>query len=652
MSPSRPDPIEESRGLRSPPREKIMAQMGKILSSPDFAQSDRSQKFLRFVVEEALAGRAETLKEYTIALAVFERDESFDPQTSSIVRVEANRLRGKLKKYNAIDGRDDPVRIEIPRGTYVPSFETAGQQGGSVERRPDSVPPGRARKPRPWSLVALLATLIVTVGTGAFFLLDTPFLNLGAERSSESPNPERMSSVAVLPLRNLSGEADQDYFSDGMTDALITSLAKQDGVRVISFISAMAYKSVNRPIAEIARELNVTHVIEGAVLRSGNRIRITAQLVDAANDRHLWAESYERDVVDVLVIQDEVVRQIVSSLKGQIVPAKNKSPKGTPAIDPAAYEAQLKGRFFLNKLTEEGFRKGIAYFKQAVEIAPDYAAAYSGLATCYCLLAGYGFELVDPREGMPAAKNAVMEALRLDDSLAEPHAFLGIVRLKYEWDWPGAEEAFKRSIQINPSYAQARVSYSFYLQAMGRQEEAIREAEEARSIDPLSPAANINLGWQYLQADRPERARQQFESTAELDPYIWGVHWGLGHYHRRNGAYDKAIAAFQKAIDTGGGHVLPLTALGYTYAISGQPEKARKVLDKLEGLAKESYVSPFGMATIYAGLGLKDDAFTWLEKAFEHRSRSMVWLKVDRDFDGLRSDARFQALLRRIGLSE
>ena len=333
MSPSRPDPIEESRGLRSPPREKIMAQMGKILSSPDFAQSDRSQKFLRFVVEEALAGRAETLKEYTIALAVFERDESFDPQTSSIVRVEANRLRGKLKKYNAIDGRDDPVRIEIPRGTYVPSFETAGQQSGSVEPRPDTVPPVPARIPRPWPLVALLATLIVTVGTGAFFLLDIPLLNLGSERSSESANPERMSSIAVLPLRNLSGEADQDYFSDGMTDALITSLAKQDGVRVISFTSVMTYKNVNRPITEIARELNVTHVIEGAVLRSGNRIRITAQLVDAANDRHLWAESYERDVVDVLVIQDEVVRQIVSSLKGQIVPAKNRSHEHAMEVD-------------------------------------------------------------------------------------------------------------------------------------------------------------------------------------------------------------------------------------------------------------------------------------------------------------------------------
>ena len=421
MSPSRPDPVEDLQGLRDPPREEVMAQMGRIFSSPDFAQSDRSQKFLRFIVGETLAGRAETLKEYTIALEVFERDESFDPQTSSIVRVEANRLRGKLKKYNAIDGRNDPVRIELPRGTYVPSFETAGQQGEPVELRPDASPPGRGRRPGPWSLVTLLAALILTVGTAAFFVFDIRLLNLGMERSAEAPKPERMYSVAVLPLRNLSGEADQDYFSDGMTDALITSLAKQDGLRVISFTSAMTYKNVNRPIADIARELNVAHVIEGAVLRSGNRIRITAQLVEAASDRHLWAESYERDVVDVLAIQDDVVRRIVSSLSGQV----GKSPPDAPAVDPVAYEAQLRGRFFLNKMTEEGFRKGIDYFKQAIEKAPDYAEAYSGLATCFCLLGGHGFELIRPSEGMPTAKIAVTKALSLDDTLAEPHAFLG-----------------------------------------------------------------------------------------------------------------------------------------------------------------------------------------------------------------------------------
>ena len=274
------------------------------------------------------------------------------------------------------------------------------------------------------------------------------------------------------------------------------------------------------------------------------------------------------------------------------------------------------------------------------------------MATCYCLLGGHGFELVDPREGMPAAKNAVLNALRLDDSLAEAHAFLAVIRLKYEWDWPGAEKAFKRSIQLNPSYAQARVSYSFYLEAMGRKEEAIREAEEARAIDPLSLSANVNLGWQYLQADRLERARQQFESTLELNSNFWGVHWALSHYYRRKGNFGAAIAALHKAIDVGGGHVLPLTTLGYTYAISGKPAEAGKVLDRLEALAEESYVAPFNMATIHAGLGANDEAFAWLEKAFEHRSRSLAWLNVYREYDGLRSDPRFQSLLRRIGLPE
>ena len=303
-------------------------------------------------------------------------------------------------------------------------------------------------------------------------------------------------------------------------------------------------------------------------------------------------------------------------------------------------------------MTEEGFRKGVAYFKQAARKAPNYAAAHAGMATCFCLLGGHGFELIDPNDGMPIAKNAVLKALSLDNTLAEPHAFLGVIRLKYEWDWPGAEEALKHSIQLNPSYAQARLFYSFFLEAMGRPDESIREAEKARSFDPLSLQANINLGWQYLRAGWPERARLVFESTAELDPDFWGVHWRPAHYYRRNGAHGEAIAAFQKAIDSGGGYTLPLTDLGYTYAIAGQPAEVRKILDRLHALAENRYVSPFNMATIHVGLGETDDAIIWLEKAFEKRSRSLAWLNVAKEYDGVRSDPRFRSLLKRVGLPE
>ncbi len=439
------------------------------LGITDWGISDPSESFFRNLLE------------------VFERDESFDPQISSIVRVEASRLRAKLGKYNAMDGRDDPVLIRLPAGGYAPTFQTAAQDVEPAGKSLDAAPSGGARKYEPRRVVAFLAILISVIGVTAFFLLN--FL------SPDVSKPGRVYSVAVLPLRNLSGDSDQDYFSDGITDALIARLTKKDFVRVISMTSVMGYKGVNKPVAAIARELNVSHVIEGSVLRIGKKVRITAQLIEAKTDRNLWAETYARDVADVLAIQDEVVRRIVSSLSGQVAAARGENPQGAPAVDPGAYEAQLKGRFFRNKMTEEGFNKSIMYFKQAIKKEPGYALAYSGMASCFCLLSGQGFEVVRPKDAMPTAKAAAMKALELDDSLAEPYAFLGFIRLKYEWDWLGAEEYIKCAIQLNPSFAQARLFHSIYLEAMGRQDEAIREAEQAKAIDPLSLAINVNLGW-------------------------------------------------------------------------------------------------------------------------------------------------------------
>jgi adenylate cyclase len=630
-----------------PASHEVRAALEAVLSSDGFAQSSRQQKFLRHVVEETLAGRSASLKEYSLALEVFDRDESFDPQTSSIVRVEASRLRSKLQQYYATVGRQADVRIEIPTGTYVPTF---------------------VRSPREASPAARDAVAAVPVRTGAWDLLHRPSLHLlllvvvlaalagflvFLGRQADPPPGAAVGakpSVAVLPLRNLSSQADQDYLSDGMTDALITNLAKNRTLHVISLTSAMAYKNVNRPVGEIARELNVAHVVEGSVLRAGGRIRITAQLIEAGTDRHLWAESYERDIADVLAVQEEVSSRIVAALLGRVGSEAAISAKPARSLRPAAHEAYLKGLYFRNQMTEEGFKKGVGYFKQAISEDPGYAEAYSGMATCYCLLGGHGFEIVDPREGMPSAKQAVLEAMALDDTLAEPHAFLGIIRLKYEWDWPGAEASFKRALELNPSYAQARIFYSFYLEAMGRQDEAIREAEAAREIDPLSLQANTNLGWQYLRAGRSDAARQQFEATAELAPRFWGAHWGMGHYYRYRREFVEAVSAYEKAIELGGGHALPVADLGYTYAAAGRTTEARRVIAELQTMAEKAYVSPYTIATIHAGLGDADEAFRWLEEAFKMRSRSLAWLNVASEYDGLRSDPRFKSLARRIGL--
>ena len=340
-----------------PRPDDVRAQLDKVLSSPDFAQSDRLQKFLRFVVDEQLAGRADALKEYTIALEVFERDESFDPQTSSIVRIEASRLRSKLEKYNATTGRGDAIRINLPQGSYVPTFQSAAQAVEPDATRVDTPSQGRAARWGSQNVVALLAVVVVVLGVAALLVFDVIPLTPGIDQPQEASEPGQTYSIAVLPLRNLSGDADQDYFSDGLTDALIARIAKNPSMRVISLTSVMGYKNVNRPIADIADELNVSHVIEGSVLRIGDKVRITAQLIEARTDRHLWAETYERNGTDVLAIQNDVVRRIAMSLLGQVASTTSADSAHIGRVDVAAHELYLRGLYFRRKMTEEGFKK-------------------------------------------------------------------------------------------------------------------------------------------------------------------------------------------------------------------------------------------------------------------------------------------------------
>ncbi len=650
MSDTQSTSVGAQERSRDPSAEDVRAQLERILASPDFAQSERQKRFLRYIVEETLAERAARLSEYAIGVDVFDRGESFDPQTSSIVRVEASRLRGKLEKYNATGGQHAPCRIVLPRGGYVPIFELTELDAKPPTSLAGLTPQPEARRTGLPGRAIWIAVAALAASLGAFLFSEISPFGSSLEQPQEELEPHGGYSLAVLPLRNLSGDPEQDYFSDGVTDALTTNLAKVDGLRVISMTSAMAYKNVDRAVADIARELGVNHVVEGSVLRVNDRVRITAQLIEAESDRHIWAESYERDISNVLALQDEVVRHIASSLSQRIGPAAEGGSPDAPTVDPAAYEAYLKGNFFRNKMTEDGFRRGLDYFRQAIETAPDYAPAYSGLATCYCLLGGHGFEIIRPHEAIPTAREAVLEALQLDDTLPEAHAFLGIIRLKYEWDWPGAEEAFLRAIALNPNYAQARIFHSYYLEAMGQQEAAIAEARRARTIDPLSLAANVNLGWQLLKADRLDEGKQIFEATAELDPDFWGVHWGLGQYHRMNGETEAAILEFERAIAAGGGHAMPFAGLGYTYAVAGQVAKAHEMLDKLAALSERGYVSPFNVAIIHAGMGNKEEAFSFLEQAYADRSRSMAWLNVTEELSGLRSDPRFDSLLHRVGL--
>lgn len=630
----------------------VRAALDAVTDSPGFSRSPRLRRFLRYIVEETLAGRGGSLKEYTIAVDVFERDESYDPQTSSLVRVEASRLRAKLDKYNA-STEAGAVTISLPTGTYMPVFTETEAPAETVEDKTASAQPVKPRKGMLIAIAAAAALVAVVIAGHWGMIVDRVGLGTGAPVSDDAghAHAREVPTIAVLPMRNISDAAEDDFLGVALTDALITSLARGPSLRVIAYASSRRFGAGAGAMDRIAGDLGVSHVVEGTVLREGEVVRITAKLIDVETGRYLWAESYDRPIVELLSLQAELARRIVSSLAA-VVTGEGAVPVAgsTDTADPAAQEAYLMGRYFRNMATESGFRKGIAYFKDAIAKDPDFAEAYSGMAACYCVLGGHGLELVDPREGMPLAKQAIDEALRLNDGLAEAHAFAGIIHLKFDWDWDGAERSFRRSIEINPSYAQAHLFYSYFLEAMGDEAGAVREAEAARRLDPLSLPLNINLVWQYLRAGKAEAALERLEWTRDLNPDFWGVHWGYGQYYRSMGASESAIASFERAVDAGGGHALPVADLGYAYAKAGRVADARRMLRHLNELAKTSYVSPYNMAVIHIGLGDRDAAFDALDAAYAARSRSLAWLNVAHEFDAVRNDPRFRDLTQRIGL--
>jgi TolB-like protein len=475
-------------------------------------------------------------------------------------------------------------------------------------------------------------------------------LNVGGWRDRLLPKAvaPRIESLAVLPLENISGDKEQEYFADGMTDALIAELGQIGSLRVISRTSVMRFKGA-RPqggLEEIARQLKVDALIEGSVLRSGDRVRVTAQLIGAVPERHLWARSYERDLRDVLTLQSEVARAIANEIKANLTPAVQARLARTHAVNPEAYEAYLRGRYFWNKRTGEGTKKGIEFFGHALEKDPAYALAYTGLADCYYLLADYSF--LSPREAFPRGKAAATKALELDETSAEAHTSLAVIKSEYEWDWLGAEREFKRAIELNPNYATAHHWYSDYLGEMGRHEEAIAEIKRAQQLDPLSLIINTVAGVRFHWARRYDEAVEQLRKTLEMDPNFAVAHHWLGQVYEQMGQHESAIAEHQKAIRASGGSSQAVAALGHAYAAAGKRNEALRILADLNERRKTAYVSPYDIAVIHVALGEKDQAFEWLEKAYQERAAPIVVLKVDPRLDPLRSDPRFQGLLRRM----
>lgn len=485
----------------------------------------------------------------------------------------------------------------------------------------------------------------------AFMLRTLVGLKVGkaSEREVDPPTHSPIESLVVLPLVTLSDDPEQDYFADGMTEALIANLAKISALRVISRTSAMQYKGAKKPLPEIARELNVDAVVEGSVIRAGDRVRISAQLIEAAADRHLWAESYDRELRDILTLQTEVARAIARQIRIKLTPQEQACLTCVRQVDPAAHEFYLQGRYHWNKRTDEGLHKAIDYFEKAIEKDSGYALAYAGVADCYNILGFYS--LLPPKETFPKAKTAAARALEIDDAVAEAHASLGFVKLYHDWEWPGAEDEFKRAIQLNPGYATAHHWYAEYLVAREQPDMCITEFKRAHELDPLSLIINAGVAWAFYFARRYDQAAEQCLKTLEMDSNFIPAHLFLGWVYEQKGMYEEAIAEFTKALDLSGGTTEIMAELGHAYALAGQKGAAQKVLDELEKLSGRRYVSPYSVANVHIGLGDKEQAFAWLEKAYREHSHFLALIKIDPRLDSLHCDARFDDLLERVGLA-
>jgi TolB-like protein/Flp pilus assembly protein TadD len=454
-------------------------------------------------------------------------------------------------------------------------------------------------------------------------------------------------SLAVLPLENLSGDVSQDYFSDGMTDALITELGQIGGLRVISRTSVMTYKGAHRSLPEIAHDLSVDAVVEGAVLRSGDRVRITAQLIQAADDKHLWAQSYDGDLRDTLALQKQVAREIAGEIRIELTPHEQAVLKNEPRVNPEAYEAYLKGRYFWNKRTAEGLKQAINYFQQAVEKDPDYAAAYVGLTDSYALAGDWKYGVLAPKEAYPKAKAAATKAIALNSNLGEAHISLAWCLDGFDWDWKSAGREFTRGIELAPGYATGHHWYGWHLAALGRHGEAIAELKKAANIDPLSLVIGTDLAEELLIAHRFDEAISQSRKTMNLDPFFALTHYVLGEVFVQKRMYNEAIAEFQKAIELSPGSAAYTAHLAYAYVISGTRDKAVTLLNDLKNRSHDAVSNPC-IALVYVGLGEKDQAMVWLKKAYAERFNPGVLMRPA--FDPMRPDPRFQDLLRRIGL--
>ena len=579
-----------------------------------------------------------------------------------------NSINGAVRKIRQAL-KDDPERPRFVQTVTGKGYRfiapAAGQQNGAgndgqtsegvpvLNRTNGSVTPAlplpsQIAKPAPvyrrtkiLALVALLALVVISL---ALWL--APMLS---RRTSAVP-PLR--NIAVLPLDNLTGDASQEYFVDGMTEQLITDLAQVSALRVTSRTSVMRYKGTKKSLPEIASELKVDGIVEGSVMRSGGRVRITAQLLNAPTDQHIWAETYEADLGDILKLQSEVAEAIAQQVRAQLTPRQQAQLRSARPVNPGAYEAYARGRYyFTNDYTEpEKLKIAKSYFEESIRKDPNFALAYSGLADSYVYLAFYRSGDISPDVAYQSAKQALRKAMDLDDSIGETYDTLGSLSWRFEWDWNAAERNFDRSIALAPSYSCAHEDRAIYLAFTGRRNEALAEVAKSKQLDP-GPGSTMVASAVYYQLRDFEELVEASRRGVISNPNEWSEHYQLGVGYEGTGKPLEAISEYQKAVELSDGDLDATASLAHAFAVIGRRAESKKILGDLERKSKTIYVSSYVIATIYAGLGDRDKAFESLEKAYQEKSLDLSWhLKADLRIDNLRSDPRFQRLLRRVGL--
>lgn len=641
--------------------EQVRRHLEDILRSPIFATSQRAQTFLRLIVNHALHGELDSLRERMIGAEMFGRPVSYDTGSDSVVRVRASDLRKKLAQFYETAQPSPPVRIELPSGSYVPRFHfqeleapparqesqpsvpiSAAQQAASPQPAHEPANPTQSAASTPAvlsprtrkrsSLAAGVVMLLIVAGLGY----------LGWRRWSPPPTFSGIHSIVILPLENLSGEPSQDYFADGLTEELINNLGQVSALRVISLTSSMSFKGTRKTLPQIAKELSVDAAVEGGVLRDGDQMRVSIQLMDARTDRPLWSHTYLRNISDAQQWEGEVAEAIAAEISTKVPPgeqARLATSRQQPS-DPQTQDLYLHGVLLRN---QGDCASAMRYFEQAISRSPDYALAHSALATCYGMLGESG--QLPYLEAFTHQKQEATRAIELDDSISEAHAELANTAMTLDRNWPLAQAEFQRALELNTNAATNHEKYAFYLVRTGQLREAQAEIQRAVDLDPVSESTFHSEGFVYYFSRQYDQALAVAQTVKGLNINLPDWSFLLGNIYAAKGMYPEAIQAFERA----GDGTYALGHLGNAYAREGKADEARQIISRLEQHVQQNGIGNYEIALVYTGLNDRDDAFHWLDEAYRAHDVGLVYLKVDPCLDPLRSDPRFADLLRRTG---